>query len=195
MALRTHKYKLPVLAAALLLALTSCFKKELEPVEVTITDPIRHYYPVIQGEILGITYEIKNESDNTLVIQEVQTTCGCIIPTDDLPLMILPKRVGYLRLAYNTIKNSGYVTHYAWLYGNFTDSIWRELKFETNVVPSADYVRDYEQLWHEQTTKTGSMRDLVDGESSEKGYYTPDGTDPRAKQIEERQRELDRRAF
>lgn len=180
---------LPVLCMVSCLAF-SC-NKHLKPATVEITDQIRHYYPVIQGETLAITYEIENLSENTLFIREVQTTCGCIIPRDELPLVILPKRVGKLRLAYDTIKNSGYVDHFVWCYGNFADSTWRELEFTTNVVPSADYVHDYEQLYHEKTNHVGSMRDLVDGRSSEKGYYTDDGIDPRDRDRREMQEAAD----
>lgn len=169
-------------------------QKTLAPASVEIIDRVRHYYPVIQGETLGITYEIENTSDNTLFIQEVQTTCGCLIPRDELPIVILPKRTGYLRLNYNTIKNTGHVTHYVWCYGNFADSTWRELSFDTHVVPSADYIRDYEQLYREKITHTGSMRDFVDGRSSEKGYYT-DAGDPRDQERREMQEAADRFAF
>lgn len=169
---------------ALLLLLTSCEKK-LVPVDVEIKDPIRHYSPVIQGENLGVTYEIENKSDEPLFIQEVQTSCGCIIPRNDLPIVILPHKTGFLRLTYNSIKNTGFVEHYVWMYGNFADSIYREMRFDTNVVPNADYTRDYEQLWHEKETRTGSMRDLVDGESTEKGYRTEDWEDPRTENREQ----------
>ena len=178
-----------------LLCLTACVDKQLEPAEVEILDRIRHYYPVVQGELLGVTYEIENTSDNPLFIQEVQTTCGCIVPSDDLPIVILPKRVGYLRLNYNTIKNSGYVHHYVWCYGNIADSTYRELQFTTNVVPEADYVHDYEQLWHDQEVRKGTIRDYVDGEASEKGYYTDDGVDQRERRRKERQEEADSYAF
>lgn len=190
-------YKITVLSSVVCMAtmLFVACDKELEPAEVEIEDEIRHYYPVVQGEMLGITYEIENVSENTLFIQEVQTTCGCLVPTDDLPIVVLPNSVGHLRLSFNTIKNTGYVCHYIWLYGNFTDSIYRELQFTTNVVPPADYTRDYELLWHEQTTNTGSLRDFVDGESSEKGYYTDEGIDPREKNRKETQEEADRYAF
>lgn len=170
-------------------------QKTLAPASVEIIDRVRHYYPVIQGETLGITYEIENTSDNTLFIQEVQTTCGCLVPKSQLPLVVLPHRTGYLDLSFNTIKNTGYVTHYVWCYGNFADSTWRELKFDTNVVPSADYIRDYEQLYHEKVTHSGSMRDFVDGKSSDKGYYTDDGGDPRDRRNEEMQERMDGYAF
>ena len=35
--------------------LTAC-EKELKPVSVILVDPIRHYYPVIQGEMMNLSY-------------------------------------------------------------------------------------------------------------------------------------------
>lgn len=131
-----------------IISLVSC-EKELKPATVVIKDPVRHYYPVLQGEMLEVSYEIENTSDNPLFIREVQTTCGCVVPKTDLPIIVLPKKSGFVQVAFNTIKNIGYVCHYIYCYGNFKDTTCVELQFDTNVVPSADYIRDYEQLWHE----------------------------------------------
>ena len=178
-----------------LILLTAC-DKELKPAEVIIVDPVRHYYPVIQGEMLGVTYEIENISDNPLFIQEVQTSCGCLIPRDEMPITILPHKRGFVHIDYNTKKNTGYVEHYIYCYGNFKDTTIVELEFDTNVVPQADFIRDYEQLWQEQTKKTGSMRDIVDGTSSQKGYYTGElNPTPREQRREAVQDAIDDVAF
>lgn len=185
--------KLSGISLLILLAATyGCKEKELDPVEVTINDPYRHYYPIIQGETLPIIYEIENESDHPLVIQEVQTSCGCLIPRDDLPIMVLPGKKGRVRLAYNSIKNTGEVKHQVYLYGNFTDSVYRLLTFDTNVVPPADYTRDYEELWNEQVRNGDhTIRDLVDGDSKTKGYYTDEEGDYRENTRKERQEKAD----
>lgn len=159
--------------------------RELKPVDVEITDPKRHYYPVIQGELLGVTYDIENTSDDPLFIKEIQTTCGCVIAQDKLPIVILPKQTGKVHLSYNSTKNTGYVEHFAWLYGNFADSLYRELQFDTNVVPPVDFTPDYEELFHKVETRSPDMKDLVDGKSTDKGYYTDEGIDPRAEFIDE----------
>ena len=166
------KHKVIFLLSAILL-LISC-EKELKPVHVVVVDPVRHYYPVIQGELMGVTYELENVDEDPLFIREVQTTCGCLVPRDELPIVILPHKSGFVHLDFNTIKNTGYVCHYVYCYGNFADSTYIELSFDTNVVPRADYIRDYEQLWTEQTNHKGSMREFVDGTTAQKGYYTED---------------------
>ena len=166
------KHKVIFLLSAILL-LIRC-EKELKPVHVVVVDPVRHYYPVIQGELMGVTYELENVDEDPLFIREVQTTCGCLVPRDELPIVILPHKSGFVHLDFNTIKNTGYVCHYVYCYGNFADSTYIELSFDTNVVPRADYIRDYEQLWTEQTNHKGSMREFVDGTTAQKGYYTED---------------------
>lgn len=175
------------------MVMVACKEKELEPTDVVINDPYRHYYPVIQGETLPIVYELENISDTPLVIQEIQTSCGCLIPSDDLPIMILPGKKGRVRLAYNSIKNTGRVEHQVYLYGNFTDSIYRLLTFDTHVVPPADYTRDYEELWNNQNNEGGdhTLKDLVDGNSNQKGYYTDESGDIRENTRKERQEKVD----
>ena len=176
---------------SLILVAIGCEKK-LEDVDVEFTDPIRHYYPVIQGELLGITYEIENTSENPLFIQEVQTTCGCVVTNDELPLVVLPNKTGKLSLTYNSTKNVGHVEHFIWVYGNFKDSTWRELRFDTNVVPPRDYTRDYEEIVYDIVNKSPNMKDLIDGRSTDKGYYTDEGIDPRFENQEVIQQEVDR---
>ena len=151
--------------------LWSCHK-DLQPADVEIVDVDRHYYPVVQGEQLDVNYEIENVSKEPLVIQEIQTTCGCLLPLDKLPIVVLPGKKGHVSLTYDSSKNTGEVDHTVWLYGNFTDSAYRELHFDTNVVPPADYTRDYEQIYREKIHGHRTLHELVNGTSSEKGYYT-----------------------
>lgn len=188
----------PVLSTAGVLALmifAACKEKELKPVDIKVNDPYRHYYPVIQGETLPVVYEIENTSKDPLVIQEIQTSCGCIVPSDDLPIMVLPGKKGRVRLAYNSNKNTGFVEHQVYLYGNFTDSVYRLLTFDTHVVPPADYTRDYEERWKNQEERGGdaiTLEELVDGKSTQKGYYTDESGDKRENNREEMQREVDK---
>lgn len=171
--------------ATMALMLLSCAEMPLKPAEVIIIDPIRHYYPVIQGEMMGITFEMENVSDNALFIQEVQTTCGCLVLRDELPIIILPHKRGQVHLEFNTIKNNGYVEHFVYCYGNFKDTTAVEMSFDTNVVPRGSNFRDYEEMWAEQSGST--LHDIVDGTSGQKGYYTDSGTGQR--QEEEQQQE------
>ena len=135
--------------AVTVLVFASC-NKRLKPASVLIADPVLHLNPVPQGEALKILFEIENTSNNPLFIQEIQTTCGCVVPRNDLPIIILPHKAGTVHLSFDTIKNTGYVDHFVYCYGNFEDSRYILLEFDTNVVPRADYIRDYEQLSNER---------------------------------------------
>ncbi len=193
--MRTNKHHILQMLKFMGFIASMCFlyscEKQLKPASFILVDPVRHYYPVIQGEMMSISYELENTSDNPLFIQEVQTTCGCLVPRDELPIVVLPHKIGFIDLTFNTIKNTGYVSHYIYCYGNFQDSTCIEMSFDTNVVPRADYVRDYEQLWHEQTDGMKSMRDFVDGMPGQKGYYTETGVSPRTTRKEAVQEEVD----
>ena len=176
--IKVFRRQLCILHCALCISivLSGC-NKELLPAEVIIIDPVRHYYPVVQGELMGVNYEIENISDNPLFIQEVQTTCGCLVARDDLPIVVLPHKKGFLHLEFNTIKNNGYAEHFVYCYGNFKEGNMIELQFDTNVVPQADYSRDYEQLWKEQKKDVGVKRRRDDGTYDVKGYYIGDSED------------------
>ena len=189
----TCKY-LVLLTVIALIIFSSCTKK-LKPASAIVVDPVRHYYPVLQGEMMSIAYEIENTSNNPLFIQEIQTTCGCIVPRNQLPLVVLPHKSSAIFLSFNTIKNTGYVDHFIYCYGNFQDTTCIELEFDTNVVPQADYIHDYEQLWHEQATGAASLRDFVDGMPSQKGYYTETYITPRTDFNQETQRVVDENSF
>ena len=126
---------------------------------------------------MGVNYEIENISDNPLFIQEVQTTCGCLVARDDLPIVVLPHKKGFLHLEFNTIKNNGYAEHFVYCYGNFKEGNMIELQFDTNVVPQADYSRDYEQLWKDQKKDVDVPRRRDDGTYDVKGYYIGDSED------------------
>ena len=153
--------------AVTVLVFASC-NKRLKPASVLIADPVLHLNPVPQGEALKILFEIENTSNNPLFIQEIQTTCGCIIPKNELPIVILPHRMGTIHLAYNTIKNTGYVDHFVYCYGNFDGEDHIELEFDTNVVPRADYIRDYEQLVTEFPELFDKVPSLFDEERYKK---------------------------
>lgn len=182
-----------LLLIALPLFLFAACEKKLKPATVIVADPVRHYYPVVQGEIMRVSYAIENVSENPLFIREVQTSCGCLTQNDELPIVILPHKQGYINIDFNTIKNTGYAQHFIYLYGNFKDSSLLELQFDTNIVPPGNTSPDYEELWQEQNGTT--IKEAVDGSSGEKGYYTDQGTDPRQQRQQEIQHKVDSHAF
>lgn len=157
------------LAAAMLGTMQSC-KKKVNMTAIEIEDQDRHYYPILQGEELELNYGITNVGDEPLIIKEIQTSCGCMIVNDKLPLMVMPRKKGFIHIKYNSTKNVGLVKHYIYCYGNIAETGRAELRFDVHVVPDADYTRDYEELFREQRNLDGSVGDAVDG-GLQRGYY------------------------
>lgn len=124
--------------------LSGC-KKNIGMTTVSVADSIRHYYPLIAGQVLNLSYEIENTGDQPLVIREIQSSCGCIVPAlEQSESMVLPERKARLRFRYESAKNIGYVQHVIRIYGNMRPNGMIKLVFDVNVVPHADYTRDYE---------------------------------------------------
>lgn len=152
-------------------ALISSCQKRVEPTTVEVHDPVRHYFPIMQGQPLELVFPIRNVGANPLVVNEIQTSCGCIIVDRKSRIIVPPEREHFLRLTYNSTKNVGLVEHTVWIYGNIAPAGVLKLRFDINVVPDADYTRDYEQLFQEYSIKNGLVKKLVDGKESERGYY------------------------
>lgn len=154
----------------LLILVSSGCKKKIGWTTVSVPDSVRHYYPVITGEILNLSYEIINTGEEPLIIREIQPSCGCIVPKLT-SRMVVPGKSKRLLFKYESAKNIGLVEHTIRLHCNAKPTGIIKLKFDVNVVPHADYTRDYEELYKEAVERNAMVRGLVDGDESEKGYY------------------------
>lgn len=152
------------------LFLTGC-RKQLLPTTIEIKDPVRHYYPIKQGQDLAISIQIRNTGMQPLVIKEIQTSCGCISVNEDRRIIVPVDGKDYIRLKYNSTKNVGLVSQTVWIYGNITHGGVAVMNFDVNVVPDADYTRDYEHLYEQYNLKNGIVRKAVDGDNAERQYY------------------------
>ncbi len=150
-------------------SLPSC-KKKVNMTTIEVEDQDRHYYPILQGEELDLNYGVTNLGDDPLIIKEIQTSCGCMVVNDNLPIVIMPHKKGYIHVKYNSIKNIGLVKHYIYCYGNIAETGRAELRFDVHVVPDADYTRDYEELYREYRNLHGIVGDAVEGDI-QRGYY------------------------
>lgn len=149
---------------------TGC-KKEVRPTTMAIKDSVRHYYPIKQGQQLDIMFTVTNTGDAPLIISEMQPSCGCIILDKSSHIIIPEDGIRQFKATYNSIKNVGEVIHRIRIFGNMLPHGKAELKFDVNVVPDADYTRDYEELFQEFNAKNDIIREIVDGKESELGYY------------------------
>ena len=161
-----------VCGLACMATLGSC-RKNIGMTTVAVADSVRHYYPILAGDVLTLSYELENTGDQPLIIRDIQTSCGCIVPELDTR-MLLPGKQVRLLFKYESAKNIGYVEHTIRIYGNIKPNGVYKLKFDTNVVTHADYTRDYEELYKEEVERSNIIRGLVDGDESEKGYWTDD---------------------
>lgn len=151
----------------------SCDEKS-QTTTLKVKDPQRHYFPISQGEKLHIFYPVTNTGDALLEIKEIQTSCGCVVVDESTTKDISPKKTGYLHFIYDTNKNTGYVQHQIYLYGNFAKQKGVELSFDTHVVPSSLYTKDYEEIYKEIQEEEGDIVDKMKALEKQKNYYTGD---------------------
>lgn len=150
--------------------IVSCdFKENL--VDVKIIDPVRHYYPIVQGQELNIVVKLENKSDYPFKITDILTSCGCVVLKKGNFDVIPAQSTGFVELTYNSNKNIGLVNHYIYFYGNLNKVDKLETNFDVHVVPDALYTPDYEELYRKEVEKKGGVKSFVDGNENEKGYY------------------------
>lgn len=153
------------------MTITNGCSTKMEYTTVKINDEIRHYYPIMAGRKLVLSYEIENTGKAPLVISEIQTTCGCITSTEER--LIVPEgQKSILNFEYDSSKNIGYVENEILLYGNFDSTSVYRLYFDINVVPHADYTKDYEELYNESVDKKIINGKKEEDRKNRKNYHT-----------------------
>lgn len=164
----------------LLLACNSKIDKDkainlLPQTTIEIEDPVRHYYPIIRGESLKTYFKYYNTGKNSLIIKEVTTSCGCTV-AGYARTPIPPEKHGIIEVEYNSGKNLGLVEVYIDIYANLDTIFKKTIKFDINVVTSADYVRDYEEVYRDylKEQKTEAIIKGLSGELKKHDYYTDD---------------------
>lgn len=162
------KRLLPILVFALILA--GCTAR-VQYTTVEIKDPIRHYYPILQGQELNVMVRIINVGKVPLVVKDIQPSCGCIVLDSDSEFVVPPDRDMYVTLRYDSRKNVGKVEHSVRFWGNISPGGMAELRFDVNVVPDANYHHDYEELY-DKNESARKLKELVKGQSDTRvGYY------------------------
>ena len=140
---------------------------------VEIRDPIRHYYPILQGQELTVNIRMSNTGKVPLVVKDIQPSCGCIVLENDHEFVVPPERSMAVTLHYDSRKNVGRVEHSIRFWGNISPSGMAEMRFDVNVVPDANYHHDYEEMY-DKAESTSKLKEYLNqsGESSTRfGYY------------------------
>ena len=104
-----------------LLTLVGCTRK-VQFTTVEIKDPVRHYYPILQGQELSVMIRLQNKGKVPLVIKDIQPSCGCIILESDHEMVVPPERSMMVTLRYDSRKNVGKVEHAIRFWGNISPS-------------------------------------------------------------------------
>lgn len=144
----------------------------LEKTSMVVEDTLRHYYPIIRGSVLNTTYKFYNTGENSLIIKDVITSCGCI-EVEYPESIILPESFGFINVSYDSRKNIGFVEGYIDIYANL-DSVMKEtVVFDVNVVTNADYTKDYEEMYNLYLEENAEnfMEKGVEGGANQQGYF------------------------
>jgi hypothetical protein len=171
------KKSIPFLKLLMILAVFVSCNFEEKLVNVVIVDPVRHYYPIVQGQELKIVVELENKSDYPFKITDILTSCGCVVLKKGTFNVIPAQSKGFVELTYNSNKNIGLVNHFIYIYGNLNKKNKLVADFDVHVVPDALYTPDYEELHRKEVEKELGLKDMVEGEENEKGYYTSSSDD------------------
>ncbi len=155
----------------LLLLLIACGDLRDQKTSVLIEDNDRHYHPILFGQELDIVYNLKNTGKAPLLISDIFTSCACLTIENGTTKTIPAGEQGFIRLKYKANMTVGYAKHYISLYGNFDEDEHQELIFDVNVVPDQVHIKDYEDVFREESQKNGGTKQLVDGNENNKGYY------------------------
>lgn len=168
--------KIVYVVSFLLIIITaiSCGNIKNKKTTLEVVDNNRHFYPIQSGQELDIVFQLKNTGKDPFILEDIITSCGCLVMRKSSFKTIPAGKEGFLILDYNSTKNVGVVRHYILLYGNFANTDKIEINFDVHVVPNALYTKDYEELYQEEKEKGRSLKSLVDGNENHKGYYMDD---------------------
>ena len=120
-----------ILVACSSSVLLSGCKKRISPTEISVADSIRHYYPIVAGETLDMSFIVKNTGSEPFLIDDIQPSCGCIVTSEYVKVIPSQDSV-ILRFSFNSNKNTGYVRHCIRLYGNVRPRGMATLIFDVN---------------------------------------------------------------
>src|SRR5690554_7650559 len=138
---------------------------------IHVVDNDRHYYPILRGQEKEILFRIENKGKSPFVLYDIFTSCGYLKISKKSSIRSIPAgEEGFLILEYTAISNIGYADYYVTLYENFDSIDKNEIKFDINIVPQAQFTKDYEEVFKEVQDKN-SIKQSVDGKESERGYY------------------------
>ena len=129
-----------------LFPLQGCYSQNQEEItsqaEITdqteIADPYSWGFgQVKEGEVLKHTFFLKNESEKTLTIKEVNTSCGCTASKVEKKIL-LPGESTEIEVQFNTKGYSGLTQQYVYVHTDSLDKPIIRFIIKANVIKNRD---------------------------------------------------------
>lgn len=125
-----------LLAAAAAVSLAAAPSQTQKP-RAVFKATVHDFGTVKQGDVVSCEFLFKNEGGATLVIEKVETTCGCTAALVS-EQRIAPGREGKLKATFDTRGYSGRLARYVYLVSNDGENPRRELSLVAEIqVPPA----------------------------------------------------------
>lgn len=163
------KYLIPLLILVTVVLLMIFWQKTLEPTTLQITDPVRHYFPIVQGDELSISCEVTNTGREDLAITDIHPSNFSISMDTPMPGIIPSGKSEILHFTFHSEKNIGFTRHVIRFFGNIEQGGLDSLVFDVHIVRPTLDGSDYEEIFFRQ--KQNEMDVLVDGERGQKSYW------------------------
>ncbi len=126
-----------IIAATALVWAASAWAQAPKP-RAVFKETTHDFGKVKQGDVVSYEFVFKNEGGAPLVIEKVETTCGCTAALVS-EKTIAPGREGLIKATFDTRGYSGRLARYLYIISNDSESPRRELSLvaEIEVPPSA----------------------------------------------------------
>lgn len=165
-----------ILAVIALIAVLMMFwRKTLDPTTIRIKDPVRHYFPIVQGDELSITCELFNEGEEDLAITDIQPSNFSITMDTSIPGIIPSGKSEILHFTFHSDKNIGFTHHVIRFFGNIEGEGLDSMEFDVRIVRPTLDGSDYEEIYYNRKQEEADV--LVGGERGQKSYWVDGDTD------------------
>ena len=149
---RKKYYIIFCLLLILPVAATGC-RKLVCPTNVRIEHPVRHYLPILQGDILNMFWTLYNDGPEPLVIQDVQPSCSAVQLVSEVPAVVMAGDSVVMNFHFDTDKNVSLAAHAVRIYGNIEPEGEAEMNFDVHIIPPSDDRSDYEEHFFDKLTE------------------------------------------
>lgn len=154
---------------AVIVLLNLFWRKTLEPTSISIKDPVRHYFPIVQGDELSITCELTNDGEEDLAITDIFPSNFSIRRDTPMPGIIPSGKTEVMHFTFASDKNIGLARHVIRFYGNIKEDGIDSLVFDVHIVRPTLDGSDYEEQYFRN--KQDLIEELVDGDMGQKLYW------------------------